>query len=222
MKVCNTKVLQFFFVFKTLSMTTRACCEEFLNVKAGRHMIMNYINAWGGVTRDSLTNSDNIVWETFCTWLWCAHISITISIALLPKFEGTFIVCLKIKNKNQCFWIWRFYLLPVSDELVHSANEIFFLFRHVYKLPLNAAHLCKTHATKNTKTLVIEIPNWNKKETKKLTQSSHLFGLFSKKIKTQKVSLQRMAFVQERNKTKKRQQKMKKTRSRTKEKMEKP
>lgn len=32
--------------------------------------------------------------------------------------------------------------LPVSDKLVHPVNEIFFLFRHVYELPLNAAHLC--------------------------------------------------------------------------------
>lgn len=33
---------------------------------------------------------------------------------------------------------------PVSDELVHSVNEILFLFRHVYELPLNTAHLFMT------------------------------------------------------------------------------
>jgi hypothetical protein len=31
--------------------------------------------------------------------------------------------------------------LPVSDQLIHSVNEIFFLFWHVDEFPFNAAYL---------------------------------------------------------------------------------
>lgn len=35
--------------------------------------------------------------------------------------------------------------LPVTNQLIHSIDEIFFLFRHVYEFPLYTAHLCHTH-----------------------------------------------------------------------------
>lgn len=38
--------------------------------------------------------------------------------------------------------------LPVTDKLVHSMDEIFFLLCHVYELPLNTAYFCQNHERK--------------------------------------------------------------------------
>lgn len=82
---------------------------------------------------------------------------------------------------------------PVSDKLVHSINEIFFLVGHIYELPFNTANLCQKYRNRGKREQLITrscegFRIWQAKDTQSI-QSTNMKQKEGKDLATFRATL---------------------------------